>query len=405
MAFSKVPPGTSGDWGHLLAKESSDGRPESRATELFPRARPAARSGAARRARKQDADVGRHRRDRGRAGRRHVRRHGAAPGREERPADHHRQPPDPEPVGRPYDERCAGEPGGHPATAIRRLANALFLSPLPLWERVAERTPVREAGRGVFLCESSTKRPLTRPRFARAPSPTRGEGRKKPTLRRPLVWARGLRLIPIRSPRKSRGWSAARRYTRVLPPCGGWRAGEHAAPCGAPLRHFSSPGHAFGGARAVVSQLLAGGSGLSPRWSPGPPCTGMPAGCGSRVDASRFLRTRRRRYRSRISGPFLRPGPLSRRLMSAPLGEQGAGIIGEVFGAGINYFHDRFSWPSFETPCFAWLLRMRTEIIGMSRANPHPEERGVSRASRRMATNARRAPRLRRDGRYAMTSP
>src|SRR6185295_3343169 len=99
---------------------------------------------------------------------------------------------------------------------------------------------------------------------------------------------------------------------------------------------FRTPGHAFGGARAAVSQLLAGGSVLSPRWSPGPPCTGMPAGCGSRVSSP--TSGCRRRYQSRISGPFLRPAPLSRRLMTAPLDEQGAGIIGEVFRAGINYF-------------------------------------------------------------------
>src|SRR6185295_3644041 len=67
---------------------------------------------------------------------------------------------------------------------------------------------------------------------------------------------------------------------------------------------------------------------------PAPACLPV-VGAASTQPVSRI---RRRRYQSRISGPFLRPAPLSRRLMTAPLGEQGAAIIGEVFRAGIKLF-------------------------------------------------------------------
>jgi hypothetical protein len=78
------------------------------------------------------------------------------------------------------------------------------------------------------------------------------------------------------------------------------------------------------------------GAVVRPGWSPGSPEGGMPAARGSRVTRGSLSRPHARKYQGRISGPFLRPAPLSRRLMSAPLGEQGAGIIGEVFRAGIN---------------------------------------------------------------------
>src|SRR5690242_6082586 len=48
-------------------------------------------------------------------------------------------------------------------------------NPLPLWERVAKSNEVRLSRvRGL----SPRTRTLTRPRFARAPSPTRGEGKE-----------------------------------------------------------------------------------------------------------------------------------------------------------------------------------------------------------------------------------
>jgi hypothetical protein len=72
---------------------------------------------------------------------------------------------------------------------------------------------------------------------------------------------------------------------------------------------------------------------VTSRWSPGPPGTGMPAGRGDRVSEPRGSP---RKYQRRISAAFLRPAPHSRRLMRAPVGEQGEGIISEDSSPGIN---------------------------------------------------------------------
>ena len=76
---------------------------------------------------------------------------------------------------------------------------------------------------------------------------------------------------------------------------------------------------------------------MTSRWSPGPPGTGMPAGRGDRVSEPRGSP---RKYQRRISAAFLRPAPHSRRLMRAPLGEQGEGIISEDSPPGINSHED-----------------------------------------------------------------
>src|SRR2546423_15265177 len=93
------------------------------------------------------------------------------------------------------------------------------------------------------------------------------------TLRRPLVVARGLRLIRFSFNAPREGKRSAEKRGGLRGPRGGCEPPRHAceacrlpfairegAPLGALLRLFSVPGHAFGGICAAISQLLAGGS-------------------------------------------------------------------------------------------------------------------------------------------------
>jgi len=150
---------------------------------------------------------------------------------------------------------------------------------------------------------------------------------------------RGARAAPhsISLPRQSRGGGAplgATRQSCLLAEAGALAIGHRA------LRRSTA---AFFEHRATLSAAPAPPSASSwrgdrfypPGGAPGRPAPACLPVVGA---ASADLLGPPRKYQSRISGPFLRPAPLSRRLMTAPLGEQGERIISEVFCAGINYF-------------------------------------------------------------------
>src|SRR5205085_8293072 len=93
------------------------------------------------------------------------------------------------------------------------------------------------------------------------------------TLRRPLVVARGLRLIRFSFNAPREGKRSAEKRGGLRGPRGGCEPPRHAceacrlpfairegAPLGALLRLFSIPGHAFQRICAPISQLLAGGA-------------------------------------------------------------------------------------------------------------------------------------------------
>ena len=139
-----------------------------------------------------------------------------------------------------------------------------------------------------------------------------------------------------------RGWSAARRYISwcFLAEAVPVRWGT--TPCGAPLRCLSMPGPRFLVTEScpVYGQPAPGRRAVVPSgWDPGPSGPGMPAGRGTAQQTPSGLP---RKYQGRISSPFFRPVPPSRRLMTAPLGGRGALYVFYPMTI-VNSLHREFS--------------------------------------------------------------